>query len=372
MKPTKRQVFVAARIAAVVGLLAAFVGYHECRTPEPQQQGFVSAGGGFVPPTGFPGTVPVIRNTGPLTESSIIRPTGVSGTLDNWAPTGITTARTIYVTLSGDAALSSIAAGQADGRQLRLCSAAASGAFKLTVGHESAGTAANQIRNPSQVAVVVPAGGCLDLAYSAATVNRWIDKPGVGAYLQASNTLLSDPSGTLAPGRYYAMPNTGNGVGTSALLGNGSFRCTMVYLRNQITITRMEAGITVVGDANSKLHLGVYADDGTGRPGALVLDPGTINGDSATDQEITGLSTIVGPGNYCFGAAVQGVTVTQPTVRTITNAGIAPINTELGTTMPASSATAWSFIMNGVTSTLPGSFTLSSVGTSAPRIIIKT
>jgi hypothetical protein len=91
-----------------------------------------------------------ITNSGALVESGIIRPTGVTGVLDNWAPTGIATARTVYVTLSADATLSSIAAGQVDGRALTICNTAATG-FTLTLKHDdgATGTAANRLSAPN-------------------------------------------------------------------------------------------------------------------------------------------------------------------------------------------------------------------------------
>lgn len=166
-------------------------------------------------------------------------------------------------------------------------------------------------------------------------------------------------------GRYYFTPN--GTVATSASLGPATLRVAKKYVPNRVTITRMGAEITTVGDAGSKLRLGIYADDGTGRPGSLVLDAGTINGDSATVQEIAGLATTIGPGWYWFGGAIQLVTVTQPTIRFLNE----PDREMDIAAIPTAGQLVVGFTMTGVTGALPSTFTVASANNGVPRTFVK-
>lgn len=117
------------------------------------------------------------------------------------------------------------------------------------------------------------------------------------------------------------------------------------------------------------IRLGIYADNGSGFPGALVIDAGTIDGHSATVQEIT-ISQALSAGTYWFGAVVQGVTTTQPTMRTGTPA-FAPISSS---TIPATNAIYFGYAAGGtVNNGLPNPFNSPSPsGTGGVRGFIKT
>lgn len=80
------------------------------------------------------------------------------------------------------------------------------------------------------------------------------------------------------------------------------------------TWDRIRSEVTVVGTAGALIRLGLYYDDGTGVPGALALDAGTIDGTSATAQEINVNLTLPG-GLYWIGSVVQGAALTRPTTR---------------------------------------------------------
>ena len=166
-------------------------------------------------------------------------------------------------------------------------------------------------------------------------------------------------------GRYYFTPN---GItGTSVVLANGTLRAIPFWVPNAVTISRIGGECTLAGDAASVLRLGIYADDGTGRPGALVIDAGTISGFSATVQEIT-ISQALTPGIYYAAGVVQGVTVTQPTIRINASASLIPVDAH--TSMPAANASPMCFFMAGVTAGLPA-FTVAGTTGSQPRIFMK-
>lgn len=175
----------------------------------------------------------------------------------------------------------------------------------------------------------------------------------------------------LKTGRYY-FPISQHGSATSSALGNGTLRLAPWLVDRAITIDRIGGEITSIGDAGSKLRLGIYSDDGSGYPGALVLDAGQIAADSATVQELACNLTLQ-PGLYWIGAAVQSVTATQPTVRTLSSVWTPPVPLNFGSILPATGSTTFGYQQGGVTGALPANFstTLSTIG-GAPRLLIRT
>ena len=168
---------------------------------------------------------------------------------------------------------------------------------------------------------------------------------------------------------YQTTPHTS--LSTSASLGTGTGRFTPWRVRYPLSITRLGAEITSAGDAGSVLRIGIYADDGTGYPGALVLDAGTIAGDSVAVQEITVAITLP-PALYWVGGVVQEVTSTQPTVRTVVYdpSGLMPI----ATTTPSSiSVNRCAFVGFAMTGALPATWPTATPNLSdnAARIFYK-
>jgi hypothetical protein len=160
-------------------------------------------------------------------------------------------------------------------------------------------------------------------------------------------------------GNYY-FPYSQGTSSTSNTLGTGTLRVTPIILATAITITRLGAEITAIGDVGSKLRLGIYADSGSGYPSTLVLDAGQIAGDSATVQELT-VSKALAAGIYWLGAVVQSVTTTQPTARTA-NIMHPDVPVPLGTTIPSAGAAAASLATSGITGALPGTFPAGATG----------
>lgn len=173
----------------------------------------------------------------------------------------------------------------------------------------------------------------------------------------------------LTPGRYYRMPSCN--LTTSITAGIGLLRVVPAYIPNKITVAKIGAEITVAGDVGSKLRLGIYADDGTLRPGSLVLDAGQIAGDSATVQEITdGVTVLHGGRWYWFGAVVQSVSVTQPTVR-VTNTILERNPIDYRESTPVAGAAATGYAQSAITGALPSTFTVQTTSGSCPSIFIK-
>jgi hypothetical protein len=174
----------------------------------------------------------------------------------------------------------------------------------------------------------------------------------------------------LDTGKYYftASP-TAQATGTT---GSNVLRLLPWYVPAPVTIVRIGAEVTVIGDVGSKVRLGIYADSGVGYPGALVVDAGQILGDSATVQELT-ISTVLAPGLYWIGGAAQSVTTTQPTMRNVATSWVPPLLPQLGTTIPGSAAQTFGFLQNAVSGALGGTFTstLTTSGTGI-RVFVKT
>jgi len=117
-----------------------------------------------------------------------------------------------------------------------------------------------------------------------------------------------------------------SGVGTSATLGNNTLRICAMPIQRQVTAIGMFGEFTVAGDGPSLIVMTLYADDGTGFPGALLVNGGSIStgaGNAGTiptggtpgvySGAITPL--VLNPALYWIGGVIQGVTVTQPTMR---------------------------------------------------------
>lgn len=157
---------------------------------------------------------------------------------------------------------------------------------------------------------------------------------------------------------------------TSGTLTNNTLRLAPWYVPVACAIDRLGGDIATVGEAGSKVRLGIYGDNGTAYPGALVLDGGQIAGDSATVQELT-VSLTLSPGLYWIGGVVQSATTTQPTVR-INNNWYGPVMLALTTSAPAASATATGYAQSSVSGALPANFTTSVTASgSAPRCHVR-
>ena len=117
------------------------------------------------------------------------------------------------------------------------------------------------------------------------------------------------PSITGRTGEYWGIPVT---KATGALV-IGTLYTFAVYVPFTRTIDRIGAEITTAA-ASSTITLGIYEDDGTGLPGALLLDAGTISGIAIAAVELTISQPLQGGKLYHFAALCQGGT---PTVRTV-------------------------------------------------------
>ena len=140
-------------------------------------------------------------------------------------------------------------------------------------------------------------------------------------------------------------------------------RASPFFVPVQTNFDRIAAEVTVAVAATT-VRLGVYADDGRGLPGALLLDAGTINGNSATVQAIT-INLNLSPGRYWLCAVSQGG---APTLRVNgTGGGIPGLPEGFGATWVPSAALT-GFGMSPVAGALPATFVAATTPGAMPRV----
>jgi hypothetical protein len=129
--------------------------------------------------------------------------------------------------------------------------------------------------------------------------------------------------------------------------------------QNQLYLSAMVVGVShtfsavgvnaTVAGTGGTLTLVVYADNGSGYPGALVYS-GTVSATTTGVIDITGILLTLTPGLYWIGLVGQGGTV-QPTVTTSTDTGFAaPV---IGNSTPATLQQNSNYLLGGVSGAPP-------------------
>lgn len=180
-----------------------------------------------------------------------------------------------------------------------------------------------------------------------------------------SSTRLSPKSG------YWFYPVSQHSATTSGALGNGTLKVAAWILDGDVTLSAIAADISAAGDAGAaKFRPAIYADDGTYYPGALVVDGTQLAADAIAVPEAA-INVTLAAGVYWIGGVVQGVTTTQPTVRTIS--GWFPrLPVAVSTAKPAAAGSLCGYQIAGITGALPSTFTAGGTGTAnIPRILLK-
>lgn len=218
-----------------------------------------------------------------------------------------------------------------------------------------------------QPLALVPSAGATGLGADAGHVH-----PNAGVW--------SGPTFTTKSGGYILSEFNS---GTSVTLGNGSLRVCPFLVTKAFTISAIGTEFTVAGDAASLFLMTIYGDDGNCYPGSLVLNGGSIStGSGNAGTVVTGgtpgvymntgiTATLLEPGIYWAGGAVQGVTVTQPTMRT--SLWNFAVNTAVNA-QPGAGGSAFGYSASGVTGAPPASFTVfasAGAANSFARIILK-
>lgn len=170
---------------------------------------------------------------------------------------------------------------------------------------------------------------------------------------------------------FFQLPTVGDYLVNGAFTSNLSMahpenglRVGPLYLGGDATFDRIACRVQTAV-AGSTVRLGIYADNGSGRPGALILDAGTV--DAATDgvKEIV-ISQSLAAGLYWVGSVSQGgapnlsSSPAQSAPPTATNnAGNALYRLTGG------------YYKNGVAGALPDPATPDGAGSNSPTIALR-
>jgi len=155
-------------------------------------------------------------------------------------------------------------------------------------------------------------------------------------------------TGTTAPERWYSTMVAGQTVSTTSR-AKDQFVAHPVIFSKAVTLDRIGIEITIAGTAASLVRLGIYSDSGNVYPNSLLLDAGTIAGDSATVQSIT-INQTLSAGLYWF------VYVHNSTA-SITFRGVNIMPTVLGFPSTIGTATGNVILDSTAYSMLPATFT---------------
>jgi len=274
--------------------------------------------------------------------------------------------------------------GSDAGTDLTVVSYTDGGAVKATVLTISRATGAATFSGTVITAASASGGAGLRLPHGSAPSaptngDVWTTTSGLFARINGSSEQLATAddgrltaAAFLAPvaytsGQYFFCNSQGNSStgGTT----NNTVRVTPWLVTDSITISRLFAEATVVGESGSVFRFGIWNDDGAGKPGTLLLDAGTAATDSSTGAFEVTVSQALSPGIYWVGGAVQSAPSTQPTLRLV-NSTTLPTAIPLGSSLPATTNAA-SFIQGSVTGAFSDFTASPSISTTAPRIGFK-
>lgn len=185
------------------------------------------------------------------------------------------------------------------------------------------------------------------------------------AFVQTAGKLFTVradvPVGSRFTSALYYGPN-GNRSAVAQV--NQQMTTVPFWVSNTTSFDRIGAQVTVAGAAATVVRLGIYADDGSGMPGSLILDAGTIAGDAVASAEVT-ISTTLSPGLYWLAAVPQGGTPTM-VCASGTNiqggAGVSTLAVATGTNPR------FGYLQASVSGALPATF--ASTGQSAAPVVV--
>lgn len=122
----------------------------------------------------------------------------------------------------------------------------------------------------------------------------------------ATGLLNGGSIAAVAPSGFYLRPsNLVGSTSSGSSFSVGPMRVCPFAIGRAVTIAAIRAKVSVAGAAGSVVRLGIYAaSELDGTPDALVIDAGTIDGTSATAQEIA-INVRIAPGLYWGAACVQ-------------------------------------------------------------------
>lgn len=140
----------------------------------------------------------------------------------------------------------------------------------------------------------------------------------------ALNVRKGPPLPTGLTNAWFYAANMGAGLNSTGL-ANEVLRVIPVKLSYPVTIDGLSIYVQVAGEATSVFRFGIYADDGSGFPGALILDAGTV-ATATTGNKILAIAALaLQPGLYWFGGVIQAAPTTTPALNSAANEWTPPI-----------------------------------------------
>jgi len=185
---------------------------------------------------------------------------------------------------------------------------------------------------------------------------------------QLGGAAVGTSGGALGAGyRAGAWASAYAGSITAAIPTQAIATASPLHIPIACTIDRIACEVTGVGSVNSVVRLGIYADNGFGYPGALVLDAGTVSGTTTGIKEVT-ISKALAAGRYWLVGCNQGAPTTGATVRV--NAGLVAPVLAASSAILASNATVYA--MASTTGALPSTWTATlQSATSGHRVAVR-
>lgn len=161
---------------------------------------------------------------------------------------------------------------------------------------------------------------------------------------------------------------------TLAVLTNQKAYAASLYVPAGLSISKLRCRVTTPGEAGSLIRLGVYDDD-YGWPSTLLVDAGTVTGDSIAYKAITGLSVFPqsGTGYVWLVGCIQAAPTTPPTIARMVGSGTSLFRSVLQDAAAFLDTGTYGYpSIAGVTGALPSTWTGTrglSVETSCPAIL---
>lgn len=193
----------------------------------------------------------------------------------------------------------------------------------------------------------------------------------------ASNNLSDVASADSAVSNLGARPATKappsgiyfgrGGNATTQVASLNGLNATPIHIKSG-TLTRIGVEVTSAGSAGSVVRLGIYGPSATTQyPGSLILDAGTIDGTSATYQEITISQAVSG-----WVWLVSATQVATCTLRAVTGSASGDLLVGYSSATNATANSAVGYLAAGVSGALPSTFPAGADGTAAlPKVVVK-
>lgn len=119
---------------------------------------------------------------------------------------------------------------------------------------------------------------------------------------------------------YSALQSTDSAASNSAALTNGDCYFIPIIILSAVTAASLAIRLNTNGSLGSVARLGIFNDNGSGKPGTVLLDAGTVatnTGAGATPREIAISQALAASTWYWLACAQQGGAATGAVIRTI-------------------------------------------------------